>query len=258
MAKLILSMDGLVLNEFHLNKPRISIGRRSTNDIQINNLAVSGEHAAIITILNDSFLEDLQSTNGTQVNGRAVKKCVLHHNDEIGFGKYKIKYLVDATPAERQSQEGIIDMKDAIASDIGTASNFGAQSTEQRDSHLPAINTPVDPHLEHQLTSIIPGAVPAADTESLPDAASNGVLRILSGSNRGKELPLNKEHALLGKNGGSVAAISRDSHFYYLSYVEGDSRPLVNRKPLGDAPRRLNNGDEIEIAGVHMMLILKA
>ena len=72
MAKLILSMDGLVLKEIPLNKERMSIGRRANNDIQIDNLAISGEHAAVVTILNDSFLEDLNSTNGTLVNGQPV------------------------------------------------------------------------------------------------------------------------------------------------------------------------------------------
>ena len=77
MAKLILSMDGLVLKEIPLTKERTTIGRKPHNDIQIDNLAVSGEHAAIITILNDSFIEDLGSTNGTMVNGKPIKKHFL-------------------------------------------------------------------------------------------------------------------------------------------------------------------------------------
>ncbi|MCL2022400.1 MAG: FHA domain-containing protein [Betaproteobacteria bacterium] len=281
MAKLVLSMDGLVLKEFYLNKQRITIGRRSSNDIQINNLAVSGEHAAIVTILNDSFLEDLQSTNGTQVNGRAIKKCVLHHNDEIGLGKYKIRYLVEATPAERRSREGMIEIKGAIASDIGTTTDFGTYSNptasadtpvDPQENQLTAINTPVDPHLEHQLTSVIPiasnPASPDTDTsppasalsitDNLPSAAAHATLCLLSGSNRGKELPLTKEYALLGKNGGSVAAVSRELQYYYLSYVEGDTRPLINGEPLGDTPHRLNDGDEIDIAGVRMVFLIKS
>src|SRR5437899_1674196 len=65
MAKLILSMDNLVLKEIALAKERTTIGRKPHNDIQIDNLAVSGEHAVIVTILQDSFLEDLGSTNCT-------------------------------------------------------------------------------------------------------------------------------------------------------------------------------------------------
>jgi len=93
MAKLILSMDNLVLKEITLSKERTTIGRKPSNDIQIDNLAVSGEHAVIVTILNDSFLEDLGSTNGTLVNGNMVKKHFLQNNDVIELGKYKLKYV---------------------------------------------------------------------------------------------------------------------------------------------------------------------
>jgi len=96
MAKLILSMDGLVLKEIPLSKERTTIGRKPSNDIQIDNLAVSGEHAVIVTIMNDSFLEDLGSTNGTIVNGNPVKKHFLQNNDVIELGKYKLKFLAEA------------------------------------------------------------------------------------------------------------------------------------------------------------------
>ena len=79
MAKLILSLDGSVIKEVPLDKERLTIGRRPHNDLQIDNLAVSGEHALIVTILNDSFLEDLGSTNGTLVNGVPIKKHILQH-----------------------------------------------------------------------------------------------------------------------------------------------------------------------------------
>ena len=93
MARLILSMDGLVLKEIPLNKEQITIGRRPNNDIQIDNLAISGEHARIVTILNDSFLEDLNSTNGTLVNGQAITRHVLKNNDAVELGKYKLKFM---------------------------------------------------------------------------------------------------------------------------------------------------------------------
>src|SRR5215212_3127828 len=96
MAKLILSMDGLVLKEIPLTKERTTLGRKPHNDIQIDNLAVSGEHAVIVSILNDSFLEDLGSTNGTLVNGNSVKKHFLQNNDVIELGKYKLKFIAEA------------------------------------------------------------------------------------------------------------------------------------------------------------------
>ena len=97
MAKLILSLDGQVIQEHDVNKERVTIGRKPHNDIQIDNLAVSGEHAMIMTILNDSFLEDLGSTNGTMVNGQPVKKHFLQNEDVVEIGKYKIKYVNDQT-----------------------------------------------------------------------------------------------------------------------------------------------------------------
>src|ERR1700737_1240676 len=99
MAKLILSVDGQVLKEYQLSKERTLIGRKPHNDIQIDNLAVSGEHAAIITILNDSFIEDLGSTNGTMVNGKPIKKHFLQNNDVVEIGKHKLKYFNDAPQA---------------------------------------------------------------------------------------------------------------------------------------------------------------
>jgi predicted component of type VI protein secretion system len=93
MAKLILSLDGLVLNEYLLTKERTSIGRKPHNDIQIDNLAVSGEHAVVVMVANDCFLEDLGSTNGTLVNGAPAKKHILRNNDVIELGKYKLMFV---------------------------------------------------------------------------------------------------------------------------------------------------------------------
>jgi len=104
MAKLILSLDGQLIKEFALSKERTTIGRKPHNDIQIDNLAVSGEHAIIMTILNDSFLEDLGSTNGTLVNGQPVKKHFLQSSDTIEIGKYKLKYMNEA-PASMSHAE---------------------------------------------------------------------------------------------------------------------------------------------------------
>lgn len=95
MAKLIFTLDGTVLDEYPLNKQRISIGRRPANDIHIDNLGVSGEHAVILTIGKDSFLEDLGSTNGTLVNHKRVTKQMLQHGDLIEFANYKLTYIIE-------------------------------------------------------------------------------------------------------------------------------------------------------------------
>ena len=116
MAKLQFSLDGNALGEYELNKERTTIGRRPVNDIHIDNLAVSGEHATITTIGDDSFLEDLNSTNGTLVNNKLIKKHVLHHNDVIEFGKYQLLYVNPAqanTPANHGGFENTVVMRPA-------------------------------------------------------------------------------------------------------------------------------------------------
>lgn len=135
MAKLILSLDGTVLKEVPLDKERLTIGRRPSNDLQIENLAVSGEHALIVTILNDSFLEDLGSTNGTLVNGVPIKKHILQHNDVVEIGKYKLKYVAEsmmgtgmhaAQPQDFEKTMVIRPGAAARAAETGAGKGFGA------------------------------------------------------------------------------------------------------------------------------------
>lgn len=97
---LILSMDGLVLREIVLNQERISVGRKSSNQVQIDDLAISGEHVRITTILGDVFLEDLDSTNGTSVNGKPVTRSVLSDGDVVELGKYRMKFVAPSGPIE--------------------------------------------------------------------------------------------------------------------------------------------------------------
>ena len=100
MAKLVLSMNGVVQGEYQLDKERLSIGRKADNDIPIDNLAVSGKHAMVITILDDSFLEDLGSTNGSYVNGKLIKKHALKDGDVIAIGKHELKYVNELATAD--------------------------------------------------------------------------------------------------------------------------------------------------------------
>jgi pSer/pThr/pTyr-binding forkhead associated (FHA) protein len=96
MPKVIVSIDGVVIKEVQLSKERTTLGRRPYNDVVIDNLAVSGEHAAIQVNGEEVVLEDLNSTNGTYVNGKPIKRQPLQNGDTIEVGKYKIKYMGDA------------------------------------------------------------------------------------------------------------------------------------------------------------------
>ncbi|MBI3285087.1 MAG: FHA domain-containing protein [Burkholderiales bacterium] len=101
MAKIIVSFNGLVQQELTFNKSRLSIGRRPTNDLVIDHLTVSGQHAAIDTSGSGCFIVDLGSTNGTMVNGQPVKKHLLQHDDVISIGKYQLRFLLESAAAPK-------------------------------------------------------------------------------------------------------------------------------------------------------------
>lgn len=93
MPKMIVSIDGVVIKEVQLTKERTTLGRRPYNDLVIDNLAVSGEHAAFLLEGDNALVEDLNSTNGTYVNGKAVRRQALAHGDLVEIGKYKIRFV---------------------------------------------------------------------------------------------------------------------------------------------------------------------
>jgi hypothetical protein len=95
MGKLVLYLPDGTLHDIPLDKERVSIGRRPDNDVCLPYPAVSGEHAAVVNILDDSFLEDLGSTNGTVVNGKAIVKHFLRDNDLIDIGRQRLVYFSD-------------------------------------------------------------------------------------------------------------------------------------------------------------------
>ncbi|MDR3055081.1 MAG: FHA domain-containing protein [Zoogloeaceae bacterium] len=270
MANLILSMDGLVLKEIELDKERVTIGRRPHNDVQINNLAISGEHAVVVTILDDSFLEDLNSTNGTLVNGKPIKKRVLHHNDVITLGKYTLKFLND--PKEKSAAEGRIEMDGSLDggytkrsmtssagvtsdSDVATASSIGTATAFSAGASAGTTSDPsADETVRMEVSRVNVGAEhPGTESE----IGAHAVLLILSGSNKGKELSLLKAITTLGKPGVQVATIVLEPQGYVLQHIEGAQQPLVNGKPIGDEPWLLNDGEEVEIYGVHMRFLLR-
>ena len=232
MAKLILSMDGLVLKEISLTKERTTIGRKPHNDIQIDNLAVSGEHAVIVTILNDSFLEDLGSTNGTLVNGQPIKKHFLQPNDVIELGKYKLKYINEAPKA-------------AAAADF-------EKTMVLRPGMMPKPAAAPAPVAASSTT-----AMPAAPPPAPAAPARQGAIQLLSGANVGKELLLTKALTTLGKPGVQVAVITRRPQGYFITHVEGAKFPVVNGKTLDAQAHPLNDHDVVEIAGTKMEFFYK-
>ena len=264
MAKLILSMDGLVLKEIPLTKERTTIGRKPHNDIQIDNLAVSGEHAVIVTILNDSFLEDLGSTNGTVVNGSPIKKHFLQNNDVIELGKYKLKYMAEGVQqaASADFEKTMVLRPSAMkaAAAAAPAAGGGAQAAvaaRQAAVQAAAASAAATGIADKDAKS---GPSPSGSSPSAPGRPAQplGAIQLLSGGNAGKELELTKPLTTLGKPGVQVAVLTRRPQGYFITHVEGGSRPSVNGQEIGPAPHALKDHDVIELAGVKMEFFLKA
>lgn len=255
MAKLILSMDGLVLKEISLTKERMSIGRKPNNDIQIDNLAISGEHAAVVTILNDSFLEDLNSTNGTLVNGQPVKKHFLKNGDVVEMGKYKLKYVTEQAPSSEPS-----DYEKTMV--LRANSELRAPDVPRpAPSAVPPPQPPIPtPTPSPALAMASPAAVlaSAAATAAAAAPAGTGAIQILNGVNAGRELVLTKTLTTLGKPNVQVSVIARRPHGYFITHVEGAQYPTINGKPIDAQAHQLNDHDIIEIAGAKMEFFLKA
>jgi len=254
-AKLILSWNGAVIREYLLNKERMTIGRKSYNDIVIDNLAVSGDHAVVVTIMHDSFLEDTDSTNGLEVNGVPTKKHFLQNNDVIEIGKHKLKYINDqitqTTSADFErtmvlrgsvsSHPAGEDRADAVKSPTMQNKSMAEGDIEQTGK-FDALSA---------ATSVKPAAVAQASTGKV------AVLQILTGSTAGRELELVKNLTTLGKPGFQVAVITRRPQGFYITHVEGGQFPSVNGRALTNQAHQLNDHDVIELAGVKMEFYFK-
>jgi len=237
MARLVLHLDGQVLAEYNMSKERYTVGRLPDNDIRIDNSAVSGHHALVINILNDSFLEDLNSTNGTYVNGKIIKKHALQHGDVITVGHHALRFVDgDADEPEDEFQKTmVISSRDAATLMAGSPKAAAA------------IQAPA-------------ASAPSAGNASSGSSFPNGVLpraklQVLSGQFAGRELELVKTLTTLGRPGVQVAAITRRADGFYIVHVESGKEgdyPLVNGAAIGQQARKLRDNDVLQLAGVKM------
>ncbi len=256
-AKLILSMDGAVIREYPLNKERMTIGRKAHNDIVIDNLAVSGEHAAVVTIMHDSFLEDLDSTNGLEVNGVPTKKHFLQNNDVIEIGKHRLKYINDQiTQTTSADFERTMVMR-GPASQAGAAKP-GAMKTPAKPAAGEAVERTGKFDASLSAKAAAPATPPAASRPAgQGDSGKVAAVQILTGPNAGKELELVKNLTTLGKPGLQVAVLTRRPQGFFITHVEGASFPLVNGQALTNQAHQLNDHDVIELAGIKMEFYFK-
>jgi pSer/pThr/pTyr-binding forkhead associated (FHA) protein len=272
MARLILSLDNQVLAEYNMTKERYTVGRLPDNDVRIDNPAVSGHHSLIINILNDSFLEDLNSTNGTYVNGKLIKKHALQHSDVITIGHHQLRFSdqqSNDTEQDEFEKTMVIPTGQQNADQLAKAEAAAekAAAEEQPESHIDAAagvkldadeaaaldETPKEPSVGEQVSHTETSH--GIDPSSAPNALPLAKLQVLSGSFAGRELELTKALTTLGRPGVQVAAITRRAEGYYIVHVESGKEgdfPLVNGQPIGAQARRLQDNDVVQLAGVKM------
>jgi len=228
MAKLVVTDGSGNTKDVPLNKERVTIGRAPDNDIPLNDKAVSGHHAVVITILQDSFLEDLDSTNGTQVNGKQVAKHPLSNGDVIAIGRATLKYQGEAKGDEDDFEKTMILKPGQVSATF-----------------------------DKNVEKVAGAPAPAAGPPSTPMV---GKLRVATGPNTGKELVLTKALTTIGRPGDQVAAITRRADGYYIVHVGGQGggvkRPVVNGKEIDIQAIKLGNNDTIELAGTKMSFLL--
>jgi pSer/pThr/pTyr-binding forkhead associated (FHA) protein len=280
MARLILSLDNQVLAEYNMTKERYTIGRLPDNDVRIDNPAVSGHHSLIINILNDSFLEDLNSTNGTYVNGKLIKKHALQHSDVITIGHHQLRFSDQQAPETEQDEfektmviptgqqnadqlaKAEAAAEKAAAAAIENESDEVAEAVKLDPEEAAALEPaapPPPPKREDMAETVTSATATGIGLDSAPNALPLAKLQVLSGAFAGRELELTKALTTLGRPGVQVAAITRRAEGYYIVHVESGKEgdyPLVNGQPIGPSARRLNDNDVVQLAGVKMGFFL--
>ena len=265
MARLILSLDGQTLAEYNMTKERYTIGRLPDNDIRIDNAAVSGHHSLIINILNDSFLEDLNSTNGTYVNGKLIKKHALQHGDVITAGHHQLRYVDDqveeseAGPDDEFQKTMVIEPNRDMEKKIAQVTK-GAEAVVKEEPKPSGLAPGAGSDL---IDDAVSGARPQefrpTQTQNVDQQAApvlpKAKLQVLSGTFAGRELDLTKALTTLGRPGVQVAAVTRRAEGFFIVHVESgkaDDYPKVNGQPIGPQARKLEDNDVIQLAGVKM------
>lgn len=273
MGKLVVSLDGVVIKEVQITKDKTSLGRRPYNDIVIDNLAVSGEHAVMQLVGQDVFIEDLNSTNGTYINGKAVKKQLLQHNDTVEIGKYKIKYLVETSDEFEKTMvmrpggggfAGVGAGQRPVPSAMTMPGGLGAPlgGAPSMPSPPPVAASPVaayQPLGGGAALATPPAAAPVATGFGTGfgalGAQSPASIKVLNGAAAGREVQLTKVVTTVGKPGVQVASITKRPGGYVFAHVEGAARPSVNGSAVAGDPVQLKNGDVIELAGTQMQFV---
>jgi hypothetical protein len=278
MSKLVLFLpDGTTL-DVPLARERTTIGRRADNDICLPNLAVSGEHAVVVTILADSFLEDLNSTNGTLVNGSPIAKHFLRDRDQIDIGRHRLVYcvdddaVIDAEVVAGIARIGARDFGERVepAKPLARAHRAKAPDSPPAGDHphvhrdvvgdlaggrLPEAHPAPDAAVPGPTSEATPGVPLAPAAVPAPSAPQLASIKLLSGVNAGALVALTKAETTVGRPGVQVASIVKAGASFRLKPVEGASPPRINGKPVDGEGADLRHGDTIEIAGSRLEFV---
>jgi FHA domain len=251
MARLILSMNGQSMAEYNMGKERYTIGRLPDNDVRIDNPAVSGHHSLIINILNDSFLEDLNSTNGTYVNGKLIKKHALQHDDVVTVGKHQLIY-VDADNEQVEEDDEFARTMVIDSSEMANRAN-GADSAQVAAPSVAARAADEETVARDEKTVARDQKTFGEPNDAKPITVAK--IQVLNGTFAGREILLNKAVTTLGRASAQVIAITRRADGYSIVKVEneeGREPPSINGEPLENQARRLKDNDVIQIIGIKM------
>src|SRR6202049_3060925 len=266
MSKLVLHLEDGTTLDIPLDHERITIGSRGDNDVCLPNLAVSGDHAAVVTILADSFLQDRGSTNGTLVNSNPIVKHFLRDRDEIDIGRHKFVYCTDENEVissryvarGMRAASGDPGEQVRAAKPITRSRRAGGGTRSQKSVGLGKDPEPAKPRVAKSTTAAVRSTLvetPAAPP--IPPAPKPSV-KVLSGPQAGREIPLTQEETSIGRAGIQVALISQAGGAFRLKSIEGDRAPLVNGQPAAGAGVDLSPGDVIEIAGSKLEFVYRA
>lgn len=225
MAKLIIKFNDVVIDQIVLKQGDMNIGRRPGSDILLDNLAVSGTHASIFTIGEDSFVQDLNSTNGTFVNNKRITKHHLASGDTVTIGNHSLTYHNEKA--------------------VKTGSDL-------------AKTVIINPHKQEEMLAEASKVAAAVKKPAVNEPQRMGSLFILSGANNGKRIDLTSAVTNLGRAGKRAGIISRAGNGRYI-LLPGDNNeaPRLNGVKVIGSGEELKNGDIIELADSRMQFYLK-
>ena len=251
MPRLIISIDAVVIKEVEVTQERTTIGRRPYNDIVIDSLAISGEHAVLHCTGSAVELQDLQSTNGSYIYGKAVQRQLLTSGDTIEMGKHKLLFL-DTVDAALHHQ-GKADLQ-AVAAFASPPQPLSAQKQQHQNHHQryqeSGFSAPSTVSMPGEM--LVPSIPAPLGHAALPVSAS---IQVISGNAAGREVTLTKVVTTIGKPGVAVASITRRHHGFVLMHLEGPDQTVLNGTAIGSTPLPLSCNDLIELAGTQMRFV---